>query len=70
VEQALGTKDYARLRIGVGAKPPQMDLADWVLAPPSRADRQAILDRMPDMIAGVELWMGSGIEAAMNRYNG
>lgn len=70
VEQALGTKDYPRLRIGVGAKPPQMDLADWVLAPPGRADRQAILDRMPDMIAGVELWMSSGIEAAMNRYNG
>lgn len=70
VEQALGTKDYPRLRIGVGAKPPQMDLADWVLAPPGKADRQAILDRIPDMLAGIELWMSQGIEAAMNRYNG
>jgi peptidyl-tRNA hydrolase, PTH1 family len=70
VEQALATKDYPRLRIGVGAKPPQMDLASWVLAPPGKADRQAILERIPDMISGIELWMDQGIEAAMNRFNG
>ncbi|HET6232395.1 MAG TPA: aminoacyl-tRNA hydrolase [Longimicrobiaceae bacterium] len=69
IEQTLGTKEYPRLRIGVGAKPPQMDLAAYVLAPPSRADRQAILDRFPDLLDGVQLWMDQGIEAAMNRYN-
>ncbi|HEX2186507.1 MAG TPA: aminoacyl-tRNA hydrolase, partial [Chloroflexota bacterium] len=35
IEQTLGTRDYPRLRIGVGAKPEGMDLADWVLGPPS-----------------------------------
>jgi peptidyl-tRNA hydrolase, PTH1 family len=70
VEQVLGTRDYPRLRIGVGAKPPSSDLASWVLAPPSRADRQTIVERIPDMIAGIELWLEQGIEAAMNRYNG
>lgn len=70
IEQTLGTKEYPRLRIGVGAKPPQADLANWVLAPPSKADRQAILDRFPELIEAVRLWMDEGVEAAMNRYNG
>jgi peptidyl-tRNA hydrolase, PTH1 family len=70
VEQSLGTRDYPRLRVGVGAKPPQMDLAAYVLAPPSKADRQAIMDRIPDMISGIQVWMDEGIEAAMNRFNG
>lgn len=70
VEHALGTREYARLRIGVGAKPPAADLANWVLAPPSKADRQAILDRFPELADAVALWMDEGVEAAMNRYNG
>lgn len=70
IEAALGTREYARLRIGVGAKPPPMDLADWVLGVPSRGDRQAILDRFPELVDAVTLWLHEGIEAAMNRYNG
>jgi len=70
IEQTLGTKDYPRLRIGVGAKPPQMDLAAWVLAPPSRAGRELILDRFPELVEAVRIWMDDGTEAAMSRYNG
>ena len=70
VEQTLGTRDYPRLRIGVGAKPPAMDLADWVLSPPPRHAREAILERFPELMDGVRLWMDEGVEAAMNRYNG
>ena len=70
VEQALGTKTYPRLRIGVGAKPPQWDLADWVLSPMPKADAAAVRERFPDCIDGIRLWMEQGIEPAMNRYNG
>ena len=69
VEQALGTRDYPRLRIGVGARPPAMDLADWVLSPMPKSDKQAVLDRFPDLIDGVKLWMDQGLDAAATRCN-
>lgn len=69
VQQMLGTQAYPRLRVGVGAKPPERDLADWVLSTPPKAARQAIDERIPDMLDGIELWMNEGVEAAMNRFN-
>jgi peptidyl-tRNA hydrolase, PTH1 family len=52
-----------------GCPAPGADLADWVLRPPSKADRQAILDRFPELVEGVEVWMREGTEAAMDRCN-
>ncbi|HET8655730.1 MAG TPA: aminoacyl-tRNA hydrolase [Longimicrobiaceae bacterium] len=69
VEAALGTRDYARLRIGVGARPPGVDLVDWVLGSPSREDRQAIMALFPDLADCVASWITEGIETAMNRCN-
>ena len=59
----LGTPDYWRLRIGIGhprdSAFPQQDVADYVLAPPSRDERGAIesaidrgLDAWPAIAAG------------------
>lgn len=70
IEAALGTREYPRLRIGVGPKPPAADLSDWVLSPVPRADRQLILDLMPDLVDCVGVWVEQGIEEAMNRCNG
>jgi PTH1 family peptidyl-tRNA hydrolase len=69
IEQALGTKDYPRLRMGVGARPPGADLADWVLSPMPRGDRKLVDERLPELAEAVELWMREGIEVAMDRYN-
>jgi PTH1 family peptidyl-tRNA hydrolase len=69
IESVLGGRDYARLRLGVGSKPQGADLADYVLARPSRADREAILESFPPLVEGVRIWMTEGIEAAMNEVN-
>jgi len=53
----LGTKDFWRLRIGIGhprdSSIPQQDVADYVLAPPSRDDRAAIDDAIA---RGLDAW--------------
>lgn len=69
IEQALGTKDYPRLRIGVGTKPPGADLADWVLSSMPRGDRKLVDERLPELADAVETWMRDGIEVVMDRYN-
>ncbi len=70
IEAALGTRDYPRLRIGVGGPPAGVDSADWVLSEfDDPAAEDAVLASLPRLAEGVELWARQGIEAAMNRYN-
>jgi peptidyl-tRNA hydrolase, PTH1 family len=70
VEGALRRQDYARLRIGVGAKPPEFDdLADWVLGRMSADERTAFDGIAEEMADAVECWVVDGIERAMNRFN-
>lgn len=69
IEASLGTRNYGRLRIGVGGPPPGINMADWVLSSAPLEERRAIQQLFPDLVAGVELWLAEGIEAAMNRYN-
>ena len=70
IEGSLQRQDYARLRIGVGAKPPEIDdLADWVLSDFTSEDREALEASLDPMAEAVECWLAEGIERAMTRYN-
>lgn len=69
IESVLQSREYARLRIGVGAPPPGSDLAEWVLSPMPLADRKAVLERFPTLEAGVRAWLVEGAEAAQRRLN-
>jgi PTH1 family peptidyl-tRNA hydrolase len=69
IQAALGTTEYPRLRIGVGAPPPHVPMADWVLSVPPRSDRQVLLELMDPLADCVGVWAEAGIEAAMNRCN-
>ncbi len=70
IEAHLRRQDYARLRIGVGPKPPEYDdLADYVLGR-FRPDERALLDDLLDPMAdAVATWAQHGIETAMTRHN-
>ncbi|MFL5466106.1 MAG: aminoacyl-tRNA hydrolase [Gemmatimonadaceae bacterium] len=73
IEAALGTREYARLRIGVGPSEERKgvypSLADFVLAPFARDERDDILGLMPELTATVETWLRDGPEKAMNLFN-
>lgn len=65
----LGTDEFARLRIGVDRPPEQMDSADYVLGRFGSRERETIERTIAQAADVVELWVTSGLPAAMNRYN-
>ena len=73
VNGALGTEDWARIRIGVG--PDGLETAsrrgkDYLLTP-MRKKELAVLDEVLDRVAeAVETVIVSGVGAAMNKWNG
>lgn len=70
VEGELQRQDYARLRIGVGPRPPELDdLADFVLGEFADAELRVVTDLLPSMAEAVECWLTDGIERAMSRFN-
>jgi len=70
IEGVLQRQDYARLRIGVGPPPPDLDdLADFVLDEFSAEERDEIMGLLDPMSEAVESWLEHGIEKAMNEFN-
>ena len=66
----LGTQEFPRIKVGVGAKPPKMDLADYVLSRFSKEDREKMEQAFKDAAEAVEVMIAEGPDAAMNRFNG
>ena len=65
----MGTEEFARLRLGIGAAPEGWDWADYVLSkfPP---DELPVIEQAVGRAAdAVAVWAREGIEFCMNRYN-
>lgn len=65
----LGTEKFQRIRMGVGEKPKEWDLADYVLGRFSREDREKIDESIAEAVKALETMMTEGADAAMNKYN-
>ena len=66
----LGTQEFPRVKVGVGAKPPKMDLADYVLSRFSKEDQEKMKDAFQEAAEAVEALITEGADRAMNRFNG
>lgn len=65
----LGAQDFSRLRIGIGRPPGRMDASSYVLQR-FRDDEQTEVDvTIQEAVAGLELWVREGLDAAMNSVN-
>jgi peptidyl-tRNA hydrolase, PTH1 family len=70
VAQHLGSKEYARLRIGIGRKNEARQITGHVLGK-FGAEENALLEKILERAAQqVECWLSSGLQKAMNQFNG
>jgi PTH1 family peptidyl-tRNA hydrolase len=70
MSKSLASKEYARVRFGIGRPPGRQDPADYVLADFSGAERKELeflVDRAADVVEAVVL---EGVEWAQNKYHG
>ena len=66
----LGHSEFSRIRVGVGKKPKDYDLADWVLGHFEGEDAVSIKEGMDRAVLAVEEIISEGVDSAMNKYNG
>jgi PTH1 family peptidyl-tRNA hydrolase len=69
ISSGLGTRDYARVRFGIGRPPGRQDPADYVLRDFAAAERKELayfVDRAAD---AVEATLRDGLEPAQNQFN-
>lgn len=70
IEQHLGSRDFARLRIGIGRKDGKREITGHVLgriSPEEMTVMERILARAADQ---VECWLAQGLQKAMSQFNG
>ncbi|NLK03165.1 MAG: aminoacyl-tRNA hydrolase [Clostridiales bacterium] len=65
----LGTDEFARIKVGVGNKPKDWDLADYVLSRFKEEEEKDIREALKDSSDACRMIITNGIDAAMNQYN-
>ncbi len=69
IEQ-LGSDEFARVRMGVGAKPhPDFELADWVLSEFRGEDKEAFFAAMTNAVEALEMMLAGDTDKAMSKFN-
>ena len=71
IERHLGTREFGRLRIGIGrAADGRREITDYVLAPFEKDEAPVVAEVLATAAMQVECWLDDGIEKAMNQFNG
>ena len=70
IEQHLGTRDYARLRVGIGRQSGAREITGYVLGRFSSTEA-ALVDKVITVASDqAEAWLEAGIQKAMSQFNG
>lgn len=69
LSSSLGTKDYLRVRVGIGRPPGRMDAATFVLKPFATPERSELPFLLGDAADAVELLIDHGLDTAQNQIH-
>ena len=69
VTDFLGSRDFPRLRVGVGRPDDPEDQVDYVLGEPDDAERQLLDAALDRSVEAVRVMLSDGVTEAMNRFN-
>lgn len=69
ITKSLGSKEYHRVRFGIGRPPGRMDPADYVLRDFAAAERKELAFEIDRCADAVEALVGQGLEAAQNAFH-
>lgn len=68
--ELLGTKDFPRLRLGIGRPPGRMDAKDYVLQNFSKDELKLLPELLSRASDAALEFVRNGLNAAMNKFNG
>ena len=70
IEQHLGSREFARLRIGIGRQDGARQITNYVLGR-FEATESGLLEKILERAANqVECWLAAGLQKAMSQFNG
>lgn len=69
ISKALGTKDYLRVRVGVGRPPGRMETADYVLKDFSKEEKKSLPFLTDAAADAVEELVNHGLESALRKFH-
>jgi PTH1 family peptidyl-tRNA hydrolase len=69
IEEAVGSRSYPRLRVGIGPVPGRRDPADYVLGRYDAEQRKELPFVLEEAADAVLTWLRDGMAKAMDRHN-
>lgn len=69
IQEVLGTKDYPRIRFGIGNNYPKGHQADFVLGKWRKEEEPLVKHKIDKTVEAIEIFAAQGIATAMNHVN-
>jgi PTH1 family peptidyl-tRNA hydrolase len=70
IEQHLASREFARLRIGIGRKDGSREITNYVLGKFDSSENELLKKVLERVASQIEIWLDAGIEKAMSQFNG
>lgn len=67
---SIGTKEFKRLKIGIGRPPEYLTVPDYVLTKFAAEEKEIVESVTAEAVSAVELMLNENLQKAMNKYNG